>query len=129
MEGDMTAFGAIQGQPNAVLDLDSDELSSELGEVDRRLHLVRGLADAFGRLDELNVAIQSAPNREAALEALQQAPFEYSRQQATAILDTPIGAQVVERVADFKEELDHLSGRRINLREQVTEVLAMHWFG
>ncbi|MGH9107649.1 MAG: hypothetical protein ACRDZX_17830 [Acidimicrobiales bacterium] len=125
----MTAFSLVDEPAGAVLDLTSPALSSELAQIEDRLHVLRGLLDAAGRLGEINKVVQFSGDRGSALVALQQAPFGYSRQQAEAILDMPIGAQAAEELGQLRNERDHLAERRAGLREHVAEVLALHWFG
>lgn len=113
----------------AVLDLTTPQLSSELAEIERRLHVLRGLLDAHGRLAEVNEAVQFAHSRQAAMVALQLDPFSYSREQAEAVLDMPVSWQSADEGGRLRAEWDLVAARRAALREQVTEVLALHWFG
>jgi DNA gyrase/topoisomerase IV subunit A len=124
----MAGFSTAEDS-GAVLDLTTPQLSSELAEMERRLHVLRGLLDAHARLDEVNQAVQLAHSRHAALVSLQQDPFSYSREQAEAILDMPVGWQSADEGARLRAEWDLVAARRATLREQVTEVLALHWFG
>lgn len=114
---------------SAILDLTTPQLSSELTELEQRLHVLRGLLDAHSRLGELNRAVQFAPSRHAARMALQNEPFGYSRDQAEAILDMPVSWQAADEAERLRAEHDMVAARRASLREHVTEVLALHWFG
>ncbi|HET9061168.1 MAG TPA: hypothetical protein VFN61_14715 [Acidimicrobiales bacterium] len=112
-----------------VLDLTTPQLSSELAEIERRLHVLRGLLDAHGRLSEVSDAVRLAHSRGEALVALQNDPFSYSREQAEAVLDMPFSWQAADEAERLRSEWDLVAARRASLREQVTEVLALHWFG
>lgn len=113
----------------AVLDLTSPGLSSELVELDGRLHVLDGLLDALSRLDQVNKVIQFSNDRHSARLALQQEPFGYSSHEAAAILDMPMSWQTGEQVEHLRQERERLAARRASLREHVTEMLALHWFG
>ncbi len=123
----MAAF--IVGDTSAVLDLSTPQLSNELAELDTRIHVVEGLIDAHSQLERVNSALQFARDRQTALVALQHEPFGYTRQQANAILDMPMSWQSPERRQRLMAERDELAARRAGLRERVSEVLALHWFG
>jgi DNA gyrase/topoisomerase IV subunit A len=125
----MGGFSITEDQPGAVLDLTSPGLSSELAELENRLHVLRGLLDALGRLDELNKAIQFARDKYSAIDVLQQEPFGYSHQQANAILQMPMSWQASDEVQRLRQERDCLATRRIGLQERVAEALSLHWFG
>ncbi len=117
------------GNTGAVLDLTTPQLSSELAELDTRIHVVEGLIDAHSQLERVNKALQFARDRQTALIALQHEPFGYTRQQANAILDMPMSWQSLEERQRLTAEHDDLVARRASLRERVSEVLALHWFG
>lgn len=119
----------IVGDTGAVLDLTTPQLSSELAELDARIHVVEGLIDAHSQLERVNKALQFARDHQTALIALQHEPFGYTRQQASAILDMPMSWQSAEKRQRLKAERDELVTRRAGLRERVSEVLALHWFG
>jgi DNA gyrase/topoisomerase IV subunit A len=119
----------IVGDTSAVLDLSTPQLSNELAELDTRIHVVEGLIDAHSQLERVNSALQFARDRQTALVALQHEPFGYTRQQANAILDMPMSWQSPERRQRLMAERDELAARRAGLRERVSEVLALHWFG
>lgn len=123
----MTAF--TQDHHGAVLDLTTAHLSNELAEVEGRLEVLRGLLDALARVDEVHQTVQFSMSREAALEALRHEPFRYSTLQAEAVLNLPIGAQTADDVQRLRQEYDQLSAKRANMRQHVTEVLSLHWFG
>jgi DNA gyrase/topoisomerase IV subunit A len=124
----MGAF-KVSEEPGAVVDLTTPGLSSELAELEGRLHVLRGLLDALGRIDEVNKCIQFARDKYSAVGALQQEPFCYSHQQAGAILDMPMSWQSSEEIERLRQERDRLTARRAGLREHVTEVVSLHWFG
>jgi DNA gyrase/topoisomerase IV subunit A len=125
----MGGFSITEEQPDPVVDLTTAGLSNELAELEGRLHVLRGLLDALGRLDELNKAVQFARDKYSAAGVLEQEPFGYSHQQAEAILGMPVSWQTSDEVERLRQERDRLTTRRVNLREQVAEVLALHWFG
>lgn len=125
----MTAFHSTQEKRSAVLDLTSAQFSDQLAEIEDRLHVLRGQLDALSRLDVLNQVVQFSLNAAAAAEALQHEPFYYSPQQAAAVLDMPMSCQSGEEVQRIRQDYERLSARRATMREQVTEVLALHWFG
>jgi DNA gyrase/topoisomerase IV subunit A len=125
----MTAFGLSDKPDGALLDLTTPELSSQLADLEERLHLVRGLLDALARMNEVNKVVQFSRNRNFALVALEHAPFGYSHAQAEAVLDMPVSWQASDEVERLRAEHDQLVDRRSNLHEHVTEVLALHWFG
>lgn len=125
----MTAFYDIQEHPGAAFDLTTAQLSDELADLERRLHVLRAQLDALSRIDEVNQTVQFSINRDAALEALLHEPFHYSPDQAASVLDLPLSSQNVEEVQRLRQELERLSARRLTTRERVSEVLALHWFG
>ena len=126
----MAAFFDLTDEPiGTVLDLTSPALASELAELEERLRTVNGLLDALGRLDEVNKSIQFCSDRPAALGALLHEPFGYSRRQAEASLDMPVSWQTADQVAHLRSERDDLVDRQAGLRQRVTEVLSLHWFG
>lgn len=115
--------------PGAVLDLTTPQLSSELAELERRMHLLEGLIDAHSHLEEVNNAVQCSSDGKAALLALRQEPFGYTQQQAQAVLEMPVSWQSRDEGRRLQAERDHLAARRASLRQHVTEVLSLHWFG
>jgi DNA gyrase/topoisomerase IV subunit A len=125
----MSAFGVTEEPVGAALDLTSPAMSSELSDLEARLQVLNGLIDAWGKLPELNKAIQFCSDRPAALEALQHEPFCYSREQAKAVLDMPMSWQTGDQLARLRAERDRLTERKANLREHGTEAVALHWFG
>lgn len=112
-----------------VLDLASGSSSRELAEVEKRLHVVGGLIDALGRIQEVNKAIQFTADRHSALAALEEEPFGYSREQAEAILSMPMSWQCTDTRARLEEEREALAARSSNMRKQIGESLSLHWFG
>ncbi|MGA3220890.1 MAG: hypothetical protein ABSE77_17740 [Acidimicrobiales bacterium] len=125
----MTTFRFADDPGSAVLDLTTPGLSSELAELDSRLHVVRGLLDAVSRLNEVNQTIQLAGDRRDASFSLQQEPFWYSLKQAEAILDMPMSWQCLDQAERLGQERDCLAAQAARLREHIAEVLALHWFG
>jgi len=121
---------SLSGEPVAsVVDLTSPELSNEIADLEERLHIVLGLLDALARMNEVNKIVQFSSDRHTALLSLQQEPLCYSRHQAEAVLDMPVSWQASDEAERLRTERDQLLARRASLREQVTEVLALHWFG
>lgn len=128
-EVNMTVSESTEQVSSVVLDLTTPEISEALSEIEARLHVLRGLLDALGRVGELNAVVQSSPTTQRALERLQEAPFRYTPDQATAVLALPLRCLSSEEVKRLNQEMEQLSARRTSLREQLSEVLALHWFG
>jgi DNA gyrase/topoisomerase IV subunit A len=125
----MSAFSLSDEQAGDLLDLSSPAISSELAELEERLHIVRGLLDALGRLHEVNEIVQFSRDRPSALLALQDVPFSYSRAQAEALLDMPVSWQASDQAERLRVERDELLARRGHLHEHATEEVTLHWFG
>ena len=126
----MSAYNTLHPQHHdVVLDLTSPPLPTDLAQVERRLHVLRGLLDALGRIDQVNQAIRCSLTRESALQGLAREPFLYSPEQAKAILSLPLSAQSGEEGKLLRQEYEKLSSRRARLREHVAEVTEFHWFG
>jgi DNA gyrase/topoisomerase IV subunit A len=125
----MTASQSIDRGPSTLLELKAPELSAELADVEGRLELVRALVDALGRLGELNRVIQSSATAQGAREALRRPPFGYSDAQASAVLALPMSCQNPAEVEHIRQDMEHLLARRASLREQLSEGMALHWFG
>jgi DNA gyrase/topoisomerase IV subunit A len=125
----LTTFRFPDDPGAAVLDLTAPGLSSELAQMESRLHVLRGLLDAVSRLDDVNQTIHLAGDRSTAAVCLQQEPFGYSRKQAEAILDMPMSWQTSDAADRLRQERDLLATRRARLRDHIAEVLALHWFG
>jgi DNA gyrase/topoisomerase IV subunit A len=125
----MTTFRFPDDQGSAVLDLTTAGLSSELGELESRLHVIRGRLDAVSRLNQVNQAIQLAADRRAATALLQQEPFGYSLKQAEAILEMPMSWQCLDQRERLSHERDCIAAQAARVREHIAEVLALHWFG
>jgi DNA gyrase/topoisomerase IV subunit A len=85
--------------------------------------------DALARLHEVNKIVQFSRDRDAAVAALQEEPFRYSRAQADGVLDMPVSWQTSDEAERLRSERDQLLTRRASLHEHVTEVLSLHWFG
>jgi DNA gyrase/topoisomerase IV subunit A len=123
-----SAFHQLGAQ---VVDLTSAGVSDpslELAELEKRLHVLEGLLDALGRLDQVNKAIQLANNRQEAFAALQQGPFRYSREQAKAVLEMPMALQCFEAASELRAEQVELA-RRASKLNRAAEVLPANWFG
>jgi DNA gyrase/topoisomerase IV subunit A len=112
-----------------VLDLTAVGSSRELTEIDGRLHVLEGLLDALGRIEDVNRTIQLTANKRAAAAALQQEPFGYSERQAEAVLEMPMSWQCAESSQRLRAEHTNLAARRAEVREKVSEILSLHWFG
>jgi DNA gyrase subunit A len=125
----MAAFSLTDEPVDAILDLTTPALSNELSELEARLHVVHGLLDALGRINEVNKVVQFSRDRYSALVTLQNEPLGYSRQQAEAVLDMPMSWQTSDEAERLRAERDHLRARRAAMREHVSEVLTFHWFG
>ncbi|MGO9659594.1 MAG: hypothetical protein ACLQVK_04880 [Acidimicrobiales bacterium] len=125
----MTTFRFPNDPGSTVLDLTATGLSSELAELESRLHVIRGRLDAMSRLHEVNQAIQLAVDRRAAIVSLQQEPFGYSLKQAEAILEMPMSWQCLDQAERLSRDRDCLADQAARVREHIAEVLAHHWFG
>lgn len=123
------AASASTSVPVGVVDLTTPSLSDELAKIDARLHVLDGLLDALGRGAQVNRTVQLSTDRYAALRALQAAPFSYTQPQAQAVLDMPVGWQCLDHVEALRIERHELASRRLSLRDHLTEVLSLHWFG
>lgn len=124
----MAVPGTVHLGAHAV-DLTSSRSSRELTELERRLHVIEGLLDALRRIDQVNQAIQSAYTRHAAIAALQQEPFRYTREQAKAVLEMPLGSQCPEAIDELRRERDRLVARRAPQPDLTAELLPASWFG
>jgi DNA gyrase/topoisomerase IV subunit A len=125
----MSTYSLSDAAAGAPLDLTTPAISSELTVLEERLHVVQGLLDALARLHEVNKIVQFSRDRDAALAALQQEPFRYSRAQADAVLDMPVSWQTSDEAERLRSERNQLTARQASLHEHVTEALSLHWFG
>ena len=125
----MTASQSVDTPSSVLLDMKAPELSAELADVENKLGVVRALVDALGRVGELNRLIQSSSTVQGAREALSRPPFSYSDEQVTAVLAMPVSAQSISEVKQMRQDLQQLLARRASLREQLSGVTALHWFG
>jgi DNA gyrase/topoisomerase IV subunit A len=82
-----------------------------------RLHVLDGLLDALGRMEEVNDAIRSSPDRPAAITALQSPPFSYSEVVANHVLDLTVGRQTVAAIEQLQEEREGAVGRLKSLTQ------------
>lgn len=118
---------SLADRPGAhVLDLTS---SHELAKLDGRMEILDAQLDALGRLDELNEAIQFAPTVQAAAATLRQEPFNYSREQAKAVLEMPMSWQCEEVAEKLRAERKVLLARRPIVLQQPAEAASANWFG
>ena len=82
-----------------------------------RAHIVEGLIKALDLIDAIIAAIRASDDRQAAIAALQAAPFEFSDVQATHIVDmrlsqlTRLGrANLEEELAELRQTIAELEG-------------------
>lgn len=121
---------SLAGEPlTAELDLTTSSQSSELTEFEDRLGVVKALVDALARASDVHKVIEFSTDRAQAMTALQSEPFSYTRDQAEAVLDMPFHWQSADVVQRLRAERDELEVRCAELREHVTEVVTLHWFG
>ncbi|HWI21440.1 MAG TPA: DNA gyrase subunit A [Baekduia sp.] len=88
----------------------------ELGELERRVHILDGLLIALDNLDAIIDLIRASPDREAAREKLV-ANFELSVVQATAILDLRLSQLTALEADSIKAEHSDKTERIRELRE------------
>ncbi len=88
----------------------------ELGEKERRLHIVEGLLIALANLDEVIDLIRAARDREHARGELM-TRFELSEVQASAILDLRLAQLTALEVEDLKQQHKDLVERITELRD------------
>ncbi|HUY31062.1 MAG TPA: DNA gyrase subunit A [Acidimicrobiales bacterium] len=96
----------------------------------KRAHIVEGLLRALDMLDAIIAAIRASADRGAARAALMDAPFDFSEEQATHILDMQLGrltrlgrAELEEEMAQLREtmaELEAILGDPARLREVIS---------
>jgi len=101
---------------------------SSRADSEQRFHVLCGLLDALERIEDVNKAIQSAPDKRSAVMALRREPFGYSVEQAQAILDMPMSWQCADTSGHLREERDALAGRRQPAVYEQPD-LSFHWFG
>jgi len=104
-----------------------------LDKASRRAHIVEGLLKALDMLDEIIAAIRASADRGAARSALMEAPFDFSEEQATHILDMQLGrltrlgrAELEEEMAKLREtiaELEAILGDPQRLRAVISDEL------
>jgi DNA gyrase subunit A len=99
-----------------------------------RAHIVEGLLKALDMIDAIIVLIRGSADRPAAREGLMAAPFEFSEEQATHILDMTLGrltrlgrSELEEEMAKLREtiaELEAILADEGRLREVIKSELA-----
>ena len=105
-----------------------------LRKAEARAHIVEGLLRAIDQLDAVIAAIRASEDRPAAREVLMAAPFEFSEEQATHILDMTLGrltrlgrAELDEEMQKLKEtiaELQAILGDDTRLRAVIAEEMS-----
>ena len=89
-----------------------------LRKAEARAHIVEGLLRAIDQLDAVIATIRGSEDRAAAREALMAAPFSFSEEQATHILDMTLGRLTRLGRAELEEEM-------AKLRETIAELQAI----
>jgi len=89
---------------------------AELGKCERRIHIVEGLINALGRIEEVIAIIRKATNREEARTKLMKT-VKLSEIQANSILDMQLSRLTNTGVRELKEERDVLTNRIKELKE------------
>jgi DNA gyrase subunit A len=89
-----------------------------LRKAEARAHIVEGLLRAIDQLDAVIAAIRGSEDRAAARTALMEAPFAFSEEQATHILDMTLGRLTRLGRAELEEEM-------AKLRETIAELQAI----
>jgi DNA gyrase subunit A len=105
-----------------------------LRKAEARAHIVEGLLRAIDQLDAVIAAIRASEDRPAARDVLMAAPFEFSEEQATHILDMTLGrltrlgrAELEDEMQKLKEtiaELHAILGDDARLRAVVAEEMS-----
>ncbi|HLY82096.1 MAG TPA: DNA gyrase subunit A [Acidimicrobiales bacterium] len=99
-----------------------------------RAHIVEGLLKALDMIDAIISLIRGSADRPAARDGLMAAPFEFSEEQATHILDMTLGrltrlgrSELAEEMAKLREtiaELEAILGDEVKLRDVIKTELA-----
>lgn len=76
----------------------------ELARREARLHIIEGLLKALDMVDAVVAAIRKSSSREAARQNLQKKPFDFSEEQAKAIVALPLGNLASLEIRTLKEE-------------------------
>jgi len=105
-----------------------------LRKAEARAHIVEGLLRAIDQLDAVIAAIRASEDRPAARDVLMAAPFEFSEEQATHILDMTLGrltrlgrAELEDEMQKLKEtiaELHAILGDDARLRAVIAEEMS-----
>jgi len=83
-----------------------------------RKTIVDGLIIAIERLDEVNAAVRSAPDRSAALALLTRAPFPFTEMQAHHVLDMTVSRQTAEARTALADESTRLAAEMESLDDE-----------
>lgn len=81
-----------------------------------RKDIVDGLMLAIDRIDEINAAVRSAPDRRAALALLTRPPFPFNEVQAQHILDMTVSRQTADARMTLGQESARLAAEIEGLR-------------
>jgi DNA gyrase subunit A len=76
----------------------------ELAKREARLHIIEGLLKALDMVDAVVAAIRKSKSRETARQDLQKKPFNFSEEQAKAIVALPLGNLASLEIRTLKEE-------------------------
>ena len=87
-----------------------------LRKAEARAHIVEGLLRAIDMLDAVIAAIRASEDRPAARAALMAAPFEFTEEQATHILDMTLGRLTRLGRSELEEEMAKLRATIAELR-------------
>ena len=83
----------------------ADEHGDVTERLRARLHIMEGLFDALGRMDQVDAVVRSSSDRPAARAGLMAEPFRYSEVVATHILDMTVGRQTILGVEELRQEI------------------------
>jgi hypothetical protein len=83
----------------------SDEREDVRERLRARLHILEGLSDALGRMDQINGVLRNSSDRPAARSALMADPFNYSEVVATHVLDMTVSRQTNQGVEELRQEI------------------------
>jgi DNA gyrase/topoisomerase IV subunit A len=83
----------------------ADEREEVRQRLRARLHILEGVSDALGRMDQINAVLRSSSDRTAARSALTADPFNYSEVVATHVLDMTVSRQTIQGVEELRQEI------------------------
>jgi DNA gyrase subunit A len=83
----------------------SDEREEARERLRARLHILEGVSDALGRMNQINGVLRNSSDRPAARSALMANPFNYSEVVATHVLDMTVSRQTIQRVEELRQEI------------------------